>query len=65
MGWMYECIQWVGKDLEKSIKLMINETLATKLQPREWHQMTIKSISKNLRKKMEMQFKRGLFLSKD
>ena len=62
-GWRYEYVQWAGNDLERSIKLMINEIIGTKLQPNEWHQMTIKSISKNLRKKMEMQYKRGLFLS--
>ena len=37
--------------------------IGTRTQPKEWHQVTIKSISKNLRKKMEMQYKRGLFLS--
>ena len=62
-GWRYEFVQWAGSDLERSIKMMINEVLENKVQPNEWHQMTIKSISKNLRKKMEMQYKRGLFLS--
>ena len=62
-GWRYEYVQWAGRDLERSIKLMINETRGAKLQSNEWHQMTIKSISKNLRKKMEIQYKRGLFLS--
>ena len=50
-GWRYKYIQWAGKDLEQSIKLMINETLATKLQPREWHQMTIKSNQRTSEKK--------------
>ena len=62
-GWRYEFIQWAGKDMENSIKLMINEVLRTKTQIEEWHQMTIKSVSKNSKKRMEMQYKRGLFLT--
>ena len=62
-NWRYEWIIHAGKDLEQSILFMLNQILKVKTPPIEWHNMKIKSISKNLRKKNDMQYKRGLFLT--
>ena len=62
-GWRYEFIQWAGKDLETSIIEMMNNMIEEKVQPDQWHWMTIKSITKKASKKMDMSYKRGLFLT--
>ena len=62
-GWRYEWVKWAGKDLEQSIKMMLNSWLEKKDYPVEWKQMNIKSISKDGRKKMKMENRRGLFLT--
>ena len=62
-GWRYEWIENAGEDLEKSIKCMMNETLDSKKPPREWKGMRIKVLTKDKKKKMEMEYKRGLFLT--
>ena len=62
-GWRYEWVECAGKDLEESIKEMMNTMLEMKIQPKEWKEMRIKSIAKDSRKKMEMENRRGLFLT--
>ena len=62
-AWRYEWIIHAGKDLDESIFHMLNEIRKDKIPPTEWRYMAIKSISKNIRKKMEMAYKRGLFLT--
>ena len=62
-GWRYEWVENAGKDLEESIKIMMNETLRSKEPPKEWKGMRIKVTTKNKKKKMEMEYKRGLFLT--
>ena len=61
--WRYEWIENAGEDLEQSIKLMLNETRRTKIQPEQWKFMKIKSITKKMLKRMDMNYKRGLFLT--
>ena len=61
--WRYEWVQWAGPDLETSILEMMNQVLKEKAIPKEWKDMTIKSISKKANKRMEMEYKRGLFLT--
>ena len=61
-GWMYEMIIYAGKDLEESIKLMINAVLKTKTMPEEWNIMDILPIDKT-NGYLEMNQKRGLFLT--
>ena len=62
-GWRYEWIAHAGKNLEESIKLMLNTTVTEKSQPDQWKYMRIKSTTKKARKRMYMDFKRGLFLT--
>ena len=62
-GWRYEWIEWAGEDLERSIKIMLNQVLKEKTPPDEWKGMTIKAITKNKNKNMDMVDKRGLFLT--
>ena len=62
-GWRYEWIAHAGKDLEESIKLMLNETVREKEQPEQWKYMRIKSTTKKANKRMHMNFKRGLFMT--
>ena len=45
-GWRYEWIENAGKDLEESIKLMMNESRKEKIQPEQWSNMRIKSTTK-------------------
>ena len=61
-GWMYEIIIYAGRDLEDSIKLMINAVLNTKTLPEEWNRMDIIPIDKT-NGYLEMNQKRGLFLT--
>ena len=61
-GWMYEMVIYAGKDLEESIKLMINAVLKTKTMPEEWNIMDILPIDKTSGY-LEMTQKRGLFLT--
>ena len=61
-GWFYEIIVYAGKDLEESIKLMINMILRTKAIPEEWNVMGILPIDKTTGW-LEMKNKRGLFLT--
>ena len=61
-GWMYEMIIYAGKDLEESIKIMINAVLKTKTMPEEWNIMDILPIDKT-NGYLEMTQKRGLFLT--
>ena len=56
-------IENAGEDLEQSIKIMLNETRRTKIQPKQWKYMKIKSITKKANKRMYMNYKRGLFLT--
>ena len=62
-GWRYEWILHAGKEMEESIKLMLNEVVKEKMQPDQWRNMRIKSITKKAIKRMEMNYKRGLFLT--
>ena len=62
-GWRYEWIINAGKDMEESIKMMMNESRKEKIQPQQWKNMRIKSISKMIKKRMDMNFKRGLFMT--
>ena len=61
--WRYEWIECAGKDLEESLQEMLNKILETKIQPKEWKEMRIKSIAKDSKKKMEIESRRGLFLT--
>ena len=61
-GWFYEIIIHAGKDLENSIKLMINKVLEQKFIPEEWNIMGILPIDKTA-SWLEMKEKRGLFLT--
>ena len=61
-GWMYEMIIYAGKDLEESIKTMINAVLKTKTLPEEWSIMDILPIDKS-NGYLDMDLKRGLFLT--
>ena len=62
-GWRYEWIECAGEDLEESIKMMINKLFQEKVPPMEWKNMRIKVTTKNSKKKTEMEYKRGLFLT--
>ncbi len=62
-GWRYEWIINAGADLENSIKLMLDTVRKEKQQPEQWRHMRIKSVSKKLTKRMDMNYKRGLFLT--
>ena len=62
-GWRYEWIANAGKDLEESIKMMMNESRKEKIQPEQWKTMRIKSTTKKAKKRMDMNYKRGLFLT--
>ena len=62
-GWRYEWITQAGKDLEESIILMLNEIRKQKQQPEQWDFMRIKSTTKKKSKRMDMNYKRGLFLT--
>ena len=53
-SWRYEWIIHAGKDLEQSILFMLNQILKVKTPPIEWHNMRIKSASRNLQKKNGM-----------
>ena len=35
-GWKYELLKWTGEDLEKSIKIMLNQSIEEKEIPDEW-----------------------------
>ena len=61
-GWFYEIVTHAGKDLEESLKLMINSVLQTKTIPEEWNEMGILPIDKNAGY-LELPEKRGLFLT--
>ena len=43
--------------------MMMNQYLKEFDYPEEWKRMNIKSVSKNGKKKMEMEYRRGLFLT--
>ena len=62
-GWRYEWVESAGKDLEKSIRKMMNAMLKHRKPAEEWRAMRIKVTTKKKKKKMEMEFKRGLFLT--
>ena len=62
-GWRYEWITHAGQDLEVSIKLMLNESRKEKVQPEQWKYMRIKPITKLALKRMDLNYKRGLFLT--
>jgi len=62
-GWRNEYIIEAGKDLEKSIKAMLNEILKTNLIPEEWNSIKIKSIFKNKGSKNDITNRRGLFIT--
>ena len=62
-GWRYEWILHAGTEMEESIKLMLNEVRKEKTQPDQWKNMRIKSTTKKATKRMDMNYKRGLFLT--
>ena len=62
-GWRYEWIENAGKDMEESIILMMNESRKNKIQPEQWSNMRIKSTTKKPKKRMDMNYKRGLFMT--
>ena len=62
-GWRYEWILEAGTEMEESIKLMFNEIRRQKTQPEQWRNMRIKSTTKKANKRMDMNYKRGLFLT--
>ena len=62
-GWKYELVKWAGEDLEKSIKIMLNQSIEEKEIPEEWKNMKIKSIYKNKGSKKKVKNRRGLFLT--
>ena len=62
-GWRYEWVENAGKDLEKIIRRMMNAMLKHRKPAEEWRAMRIKVTTKKKTKKMEMEFKRGLFLT--
>ena len=49
--------------MEESIKMMMNESRKEKIQPEQWKTMRIKSTTKKAKKRMDMNYKRGLFLT--
>ena len=61
-GWKYEMVLYAGKDLEKSIKMMINTMFQLKVIPDAWNKMVIQPIDKKAGW-LEMTDKRGLFLT--
>ena len=60
-GWRYEWVANAGNDLDQSIQMMMNESRKQKWQPEQWRNMRIKAITKTATKRMDMNFKRGLF----
>ena len=59
---MYEMVIHAGKDLDESIKLMLNEIVKQKVIPNEWNVMGILPIDKT-GGWLEMLEKRGLFMT--
>ena len=61
-GWNNEMILEAGEEMVKSLKIMFNRILKEHSIPRQWTEMTIKSIHKK-GSKMLMENRRGLFLT--
>ena len=62
-GWRYEMVKYAGKDLERSLLIMLNELATNNIIAEEWIHMVIKAISKMKGDLQAMASKRGLFLT--
>ena len=61
-GWVNEMLLHAGNDLIESIVAMINAVFVQGV-PKQWNEMTIKSIYKNKGSRHEMKNRRGIFLT--
>ena len=62
-GWRNELILSGGEEMKESLILMCNMISKELTTPEQWNSVIVKSIYKNKGQKLEMENRRGLFLT--